>query len=870
MAQMDNMDIERKIIALLDEMTLEEKALQIDQYSAADFCDTDESGRRIFSPSKILSHMGDGKAAIGLIQDNTANPALLNEMQAYILENSRVKIPVLFSAEGLHGVAVPGSTIFPQQLCLGSTFNPELAYKTGCAIAAEARAYGIHEVWAPVLDLARDPRWGRTEETFGEDTYLSATLGERFVCGMQGGNLSDPRAVISEPKHFTAYGLPYGGINCAPAAIGKRDMYTNCMPVFEAAFSKAGAANTMCSYSSVDGIPCSGDHELLTEVLRNQWGMRGFVRSDMCAISMLNHDHNVASTREEAVIMALEAGCDVQLYDFPHAFYQGTIIKSVKDGRLSIEVLNRAVARVLRMKFLLGLFDNAYVDEDRVSYTIRCPEHTQLAERVAEEGICLLKNDGLLPLGKDTRRIAVIGPSAKTPRVGDYSSDWRGHFEPVTIWDGIEQALSDSVELTYSQGCNISDYHIQTVPTRWLSYEGEAGLKGEYFNGDTFDGAPMLTRIDPHVNFCWIYQPPCAGIDAQIYRVRWSGKLTPDVTGRIMLGFSCMDSFRLYIDGALFVDGWECYKDMNTLAAIDVKQGQSYDIVVEFKNDHRAARVVFGYSEVVDYMDEAVRIAKEADVAIVCLGDADETSGENLDRADLNLPAQQFALLKAVADTGTPVILALQIGRPMSITWEYAHLDAILCCWFAGEQAGTAIARIILGDVNPSGKLPISFPKSVGQLPVHYNRKPAGGTRYIEMDTMPLFPFGYGLSYTSFELSNARLHQSEISLEAVEKGETVTVTCDVTNIGDRAGAQVVQLYLTDKFASVVRNRKDLRGYEKVYLEKGETKCVTFALGDEHMRVFDKSFEWHTEKGEFVVSLGFDSDTVLFSDNFFVV
>jgi len=365
--------VEERIADLISRMTLEEKARQIDQYSATDITYEDPETGLVKADYDKLKMMGDNP--YGVVQLRESNARVYNDIQRYAIENTRLGIPILCCEESLHGYCKEGATVFPQQIALGCTFDPILGEKMGAAIAREARACGIQETWNPVCDLAREPRWGRTEENFGEDTYLSSRFAYHIVKGLQGDDISRHDKVASELKHYTGYGIPIGGLNCSPAAIGKHEMYEYCQPVFEAAVKDAGAYNVMCSYSSIDSQPVPSDRELLTDVLRDQWGMRGFVRSDMCAISMLNCDHNVAETKQEAIRMALEAGTDVQLYDFPHDLYQGTIIDYVSKGLMSEETLNLAVSRVLKVKYDLGLFANPYIDESIEQEVYHCQEH---------------------------------------------------------------------------------------------------------------------------------------------------------------------------------------------------------------------------------------------------------------------------------------------------------------------------------------------------------------------------------------------------------------------------------------------------------------------------------------------------------------
>jgi beta-glucosidase len=856
-----NLNIEERILDLISRMTLEEKVRQLDIYSGAEVL-TDSKMPAIFDGDKYKELYGE--LGIGCLQIRYSSAKLNNQIQEYNIKNTRLGIPVLFSEETLHGLVWPEATIFPQQIALAGTFEPDLAYKQGRAIASEVRSLGVHEGWSPVLDLARDPRWGRVEEGYGEDTYLGAKFAYKMVEGLQGNDLTRNNSIVSEPKHFSGYGAPSGGLNCGPAMFGRRDHAIYCLPIFEAAFN-AGALNTMCSYNTIDGVAVAGDKELLTDVLRNELGMKGFVRSDMTAIRMLHTCHYAAKSDREAIKMGIEAGVDMQLYDYPHEEYQNTLIDLVNTGEITEEVINISCSRVLRVKFMLGLFENPFTDETLSERVVNCREHKEIALEVAEKSICLLKNqNNILPLKKSIKNIAVIGPSAAVCRFGGYSSV-SSVERGITLLDGIKSLVSKDTKVVYNSGCNILDTDIKPIPQNWLrDADGKSGLTGEYFNNLDFSGEPVCTRVDRMINFNFIYSKPAAGVNADKFAVRWSGTLLTDRSFKGCIGLSTMDSMRLWIDNNLVVDGWEGL-NANQMIDFDFVQGKEYQIRIEYKNDQRGARVIFGYNNGRLNMDEAIRIAQNADVAIVAVGDSEETCGENFDRADLGLPGKQLDLVKAIHATGTPVVLVLQNGRPMSITWENDNIPAIIEAWHIGEQGGMAISKVIFGDVNPAGRLPMSFPKSVGQIPVHYNRCPFSATKYVEMDWLPLYPFGYGLSYTNFEYSNIRLSKAEIKIN-----ETVDVMFDVTNAGDCHGEEVAQLYIHDEYSSVLRPYKELAGFKRIYLEKGERKTVILTLGYEQLRVLNKEFKWVVEEGKFEVMVGNNSANILLTGEFNVL
>lgn len=864
-----NLDIEERIKSLISQMTLKEKVRQLDIYSGmelrADAGDVNsgfKNGLPEFEDTYFKEKYGD--LGVGCVQERYSHPSIINKMQRAQIENSRLGIPLLFSEETLHGLLWPEATILPQQIAVAATFEPEIAFKQGRVIASEARSLGIHEGWAPVLDLARDPRFGRVEEGFGEDTFLGAQLAYSMVKGYQLDDLTRNDTVVSEVKHFTGYGFPYGGLNCAPALFGRRDHAFYALPIFEAAF-KAGALNTMCSYNSIDGIPVAGDRELLTDVLRGDMKMQGFVRSDMTAIIMLQRCHYVAETNREAIKMGITAGVDMQLYDFPHDEYQDTLIDLVLSGNLDEEIINLSVSRVLRVKFLLGLFENPYVDENLHKTVVNCDEHKSTALEIAKKAIVLLKNKAdILPLSKNTKKIAVMGPSADTCRFGDYSSA-SSVKRACTLLDGIKEIVGSDTEVLFSKGCSILDSDITPVPSHWFKTpEGAVGLKGEYFNNCDCSGEADFTRTDSLINFNFIYSKPAPNISAQCFSARWTGVLKPTDTFNGSLGLSSMDSMRLWVDDVLLVDGWGD-KDANQMQDFSFERGKEYKLKIEFFNDQRGVRVLFGYNYGSFDVSEAVALAKNADVAIVALGDSEITCGENLDRSSLSLPGKQLELLKAVAATKTPTILVLQNGRPLTLTWENENIDGIVEAFHIGEQGGRAIAQVLFGDYNPAGRLPISFPKSVGQIPVNYNRCPFGATKYVEEDWNPLYPFGFGLSYTSFDYSNL-----SFSSEKINAGENIVVSFDIKNIGNLDGEEVAQVYLHDRFSCVIRPYKELCGFTRVFIKKGETVGVNITIKPESMRVLDRDMQWKIEKGDFDIFVGNSSSNECLRGSFAVL
>lgn len=862
-----NVPIEERVRDLLGRMTLEEKACQMDQiHGCASFVDRTfpthatamaRDGNLVMD--KVDAVLGD--TGVGCIHDlypPDAGP--INQLQEYALTKTRLAIPILFSEEGLHGLCGPGNTIFPQAITLASTWNPETVRKVGAAIAAELRAYGIHESFSPVLDLARDPRWGRMEETYGEDTCLASRMAVAMVRGMQGDDLARDTSIVAEPKHFAVHGIPQGGLNCAPAHVGLRELRTDYLPVFEAAVVEGGAMAIMCSYNSIDGIPCSAHRGLLTDVLRGEWGFRGFVRSDLGAVRRLRDAHRTAVSAEEAIRQAVGAGLDMQYYDFDHEEYRRAIVGLVESGRLPEEAVDRAVASILRVKFLLGLFDDPYTDPALVARRVRCREHIELALQTAREGLCLLKNDGdLLPLSKSIGTVAVVGPGAATACMGDYTPTIWG-FEPVTVLDGVRALVSPRTRILYAKGTGFLPGELEPVPGRLLTPPGGGcGLRGEYFDNLDLAGEPVAVRVDEQIDFNWAFTKPLHEMSATKTSVRWTGSFCPEQSFAGHLGTSSTDSMRLWIDGEQPVDAWGQgpHRNTNSSVPFEFEAGRAYSVRIEYRRDHSGIRVMFGWNHGDDDLQEAVETARMADVAVVCVGDSRQTCGEGRDRADLSLPGRQAELVRAVHSTGTPTVLVLQIGRAITLPWEAANVPATLNAWFPGEQGGKAVAEALFGDYNPAGRLPVTFPKSVGQLPLYYNALPFGTKEYIDLDREPQFAFGHGLSYTSFEYEGM-----SIEPETIPPYGRATVTVDVRNAGKRAGDEVVQLYINDLVSSVVRPERELRAFQRVHLRPGERCTVTFVLGPRDLRLLDADFRWAVEPGEFEVMVGGSSQPAL--------
>jgi len=738
----------RRTADLLKRMTLEEKAAQmlcIWQEKALTL--VNEKGE--FDPAKAKKHLrGPYALARGLGQVGRPSDAgggrsarqmaeLTNEIQKFFLENSRLGIPVIYHEECLHGHAAPEGTSFPQPIALAGTWNPELVERLFTMTALEARSRGAHHALTPVVDVAREPRWGRVEETYGEDPYLVSRMGIAAVKGFQGNaSFKDKTRVLATLKHFVGHGQPESGMNCAPANVSERVVRETFLYTFREALREAGAVTLMASYNEIDGVPSHASKWLLREILRKDWGFKGFVVSDYYAIWELGyrpdtHGHFVAKDRKESAKLSVEAGVNIELPD-PDCYK--SLVDLVKRGALKERQLEEMVAPMLEWKFRLGLFDDPYADPDVAEAVVRKPEHRELALEAARESITLLKNDGgLAPLDlSKVKTIAVIGPNADRSLLGGYSGV---PLHNVTVLEGIRAKAGKDVKVLCSEGCKI------TIGGSW--------------NQDA------VTPSDP---------------------------------------------------------------------AEDRRQ-----------------------------IAEAVKVAKKADVIVLAIGGNEQTSREawNLqhmgDRTSLDLIGRQNELIDALAKLGKPMIAFLFNGRPLSPLNLLAKVPVVYECWYLGQECGRAVADVLFGDFNPGGKLPISFPRSAGHLPVFYNFKPSARRGYLFDDVSPLFAFGYGLSYTTFKLENARLAKKKLRM-----GESTSVSVEVTNTGKRAGTETVQMYIRDVVSSVTRPVKELKGFRKVWLEPGETKTVTLPITPELLKFWDVKMKYVVEPGEFRVMVGTSS------------
>jgi len=750
--------VKKRVENLLSLMTIDEKIAQLSGIWVYEILE----GKR-FLDDKANVIMKDGIGQITRLGgasnfDPPVSARIANQIQKYLITNTRLGIPAIIHEESCSGYMAKGGTCFPQTIGVASTWDPESVEKMGTVIKEQMRSVGAHQALAPVLDVTRDARWGRVEETFGEDPYLASKMGTSYIKGIQGSDWK--QGIMATGKHFVGYGVSEGGMNWAPAHIPLREMHEIFLLPFEAAVKEARIASIMAAYHELDGIPCHGSKELLTNILRDQWGFDGLLVSDYFGINMLYEYHHVAKEKNHAARLALESGVDVEL---PSTDCYGKPLKAaVEKGLVKESVIDTSVMRILRMKFLLGLFENPYVDEKKAASVFDTPEQRALAYKIAQESIVLLKNQGdLLPIRKDIASIAVIGPNANTARniIGDYA--YPCHLESLI----------------------------------------EMSKDTEIFN------TPIPEKVE------------------------------------------LIDSF---VPISSILEGIKNRVSRNTI----VYYAKGCDV----RSDSR------------DGFAEAIKAAKKSEVAVVVVGDKsglvkDCTSGESRDRADLNLPGIQEELIRAVYGTGTSIIVVLINGRPLSINWIMNNITSVLEAWLPGEEGARAVADVLFGDYNPGGKLPMSFPRSVGQVPVYYNHKPSGGRShwkgdYVEMSSKPLFPFGYGLSYTNFEYSNMVIMPKSISMDS-----QVEISVDVKNTEFYTGDEVVQLYVNDVQSEMTRPVKELKSFKRVTLKPGQKKTVTFILSIAQLGFYNKDMKYVVEPGTIKVMLGSSSEDIRLTGEF---
>jgi beta-glucosidase len=775
--------------------------------------------------------------------------------------------------EALHGVARAGyATVFPQAIGLAATWDTELMYQVADVISTEARAkhhefarnnqrnrYQGLTFWSPNINIFRDPRWGRGQETYGEDPYLTARLGVEFVKGLQG---SDPRyfKVIATPKHYAVHSGPEPERHSFDAKAYERDLRETYLPAFRATILEGKAYSIMCAYNRTNGEPCCSNKKLLIDILRGEWGFDGYIVSDCGAIYDIWHFHKFVKTEAEASALAVRAGTDLTC----GGEYK-SLVEAVKQGLITEAEIDTSLKRLMTARFRLGMFDPPeMVPYARIAFSQNdTPEHRQLALQTARESIVLLKNaNRVLPLKKDLKSLAVIGPNADAPDVlwGNYYGRPSRLITPLA---GITAAVSPDTKVVHAVGSTLAGEPVVPVPASALTVNGtEPGVKAEYFNNQELRGPAAIVRTDRRIDFNWGRYQPAPQVNDNNFSVRWTGKLKPAESGNYTLGFTADDGARLYLDGRLLVEAWTSNPAKTVTKEIALEAGRSYDLRMEyFQNNREAvAKLVWSYPRLADGMiEEAVNAAKAADASVLVLGISAGLEGEEMpvnvegfrggDRTEISLPKPQEALLRAVVATGKPVVLVLLSGSAVAVNWANDNASSILAAWYPGGEGGIAIADVLFGNYNPAGRLPVTFYKSVDQLPPFTDYSMQGRTyRYFKGE--PLYPFGFGLSYIKFDYGNLRFNT-----KLVKAGHPVEVSVDVTNAGDREGDEVVQLYLTDVAASAPVPIRTLVAFDRISLRPNEKRNITYTITPRQMSLIDEQGKRVIEPGEFLINVG---------------
>lgn len=732
--------------------------------------------------------------------------------------------------EALHGVAWrDGVSVFPQAIGLASTWDPDLMLRVATAISTEARAlynngsFGL-TLWSPVINIARDPRWGRTQEAYGEDPHLVSRLAVAYVKGIQGDHPFYLRAVAT-PKHYALNNVEatrFTASSDAPEEV-IRDYY---LPHFRAAIVEGGAQSIMCSYNRVNGVPSCASPWLLDTVLRKEWGFGGFVVSDCGAISAMVWGHHVQQAEQGATVAGLRAGCDLECGNA----YGQELANAVGRGLLSEADVDRALSRVLTARFRLGMFDpperNPYASIGMS--VVDSAEHRSLALAAARESLVLLANDGILPLdARKTKRLAVVGPAANVFLHGSAGYHGNNHHL-ITPRAGIEQRAGGTTTVTFVAGTPLPSgegYPMAPVPESLLrTADGQPGLHAEYFANRDLSGAPALTRVDPQLDFTWGTGAGAPALPPDGFSVRWTGKLVPKTSGHHVLSVKGDDGYRLSLDGKRIIEDWTVHAPRARGAVTTLEAGRSYDVVLEYFEEGGGAELHFSHAFVENGSADAVKAAREADAAIFVAGVDALAADEEKDFPSLALPEDQSKLFEAVLAANPRTILVLQSGNPLVLRPLEKRAPAILQAWYAGQDTGTAIAEVLFGDTNPSGKLPITFYASVTDLPPMDDYDVRKGRTYMYLPKEPAFPFGHGLSYTQF-----RYEKLSLGPTSVRPGETLRIELDVANTGARAGAEVVQVYVRPPRGP----RRVLRAFRRVALDKGTHShlSIDLAVGD---------------------------------------
>lgn len=827
--------IETRVNDLLKRMTLEEKLNQLrcDGSLWQKYIETTSFGETL-DILRPLTSLDAAKLALQVQQR---------------VQKSRLGIPMVIHDEALHGLIANGTTSFPQAIALAATWDPDLMSRVATAIAQETRARGVRHVLSPVINVIRDARWGRTEETYGEDPLLSSRMGVSFVKAFE------THGVATTPKHYVDNSGD-AGMDSHAIQISERELREVYLPPFEAVVKEAGASTIMSSYNSVNGRAVSASHWLLTDILKNEWGFDGWVASDYGATDGIWEMHHNTGNAVDTAAAAMNAGLESE---WPGVYIWGQgLDQAVKRGLISQSRIDDAVRRVLRVKFRTGVFDTPFSDPEHVLQIVQSREHKQIALEAARKAITLLKNNGTLPLKKSAiRSIAVLGPTARDSMpLGGYSGF---NVPTVSVVDGIKAKVGPDVDVEWARGSRFSEH--EAVPA--IEPSAFRNLKGEYFPNEDLGGEPRMIRKDSNIDFNWDTESPAVSIPREHFSARWTGELVAPATGDYRVSETSDDGARLWVNGKRVIDDWTVHAARPVEVTLHFEAGKPVPFQLDYFQAEGGASMQLGWTLVGTQEPEiaqAVELARRSDVTIIVGGIIE---GEGQDRAYLDLPGNQEELIQKVAALGKPVVVVLVAGAPVTMQHWIDRVPAIVDAWYPGQEGGTAIADVLFGDVNPSGRLPITFPRTVGQCPIYYNMEPSGrGYDYVDLTGRPQFPFGFGLSYTTFDYSNLR-----ISPDDPGKSDSVTVTFNVKNTGAVAGDEVPQVYLHQQVASVVRPMKELVAFQRISLAPGETKTVSLTLKPDKMAIWNEKMKRVIEPGKFDVMVGSSAEDIHLNGTF---
>jgi len=770
--------------------------------------------------------------------------------------------------EALHGVLAHHATVFPEPIGLGATFDAPLIHEMATAISYEARAKHNQDVaaghfdgmsldfWAPNINIFRDPRWGRGQETYGEDPFLTSRMGVAFVTGMQG---DDPKylRVIATPKHYAVHSGPEPTRHMADVRVSKHDEEDTYLVAFRAAITEGHAGSIMCAYNSINGQPACANQFLLQDQLRDHWKFQGYVVSDCDAVRDIWHGHHFTQTAEQAAAVSMKVGTDLDCNtpgnDFSH------YVAAVRQGLLSEQDLDISVKRLMRARFQLGMFDPpSMVKYDSIPASeIESPEHRSLALKTSKEAMVLLKNDGTLPLKPGVRTIAVVGPLADNA-LAMYGNYHGTPSESTTPLAGIRQEFKDAT-VTFSPGTNFLRDLVPVPSSVLRTPDGQPGLSGSYFKGIDLAGKPVVTRVDQQVDFEFTGHPPAPGLGATDFSVRWTGTLTPTASGNYELGIKGDDGYRMWIDGKQVVEDWRVHAPTTKTTQMTLEKGHPYAIKIEYfqKNNGAEARLVWTPADS-DPLSPALEQAKKADVIIAVVGITSRLEGEEMkvdqpgfkggDRTSLDLPAQEESLLESLKATGKPLVVVLINGSALAVNWAQQNANAILDAWYPGQDGGIAVAQTLSGTNNPAGRLPITFYKGVDQLPSFEDYSMKDRT-YRYFSGTPLYPFGYGRSYSTFAYSGLKLDRP-----ALQAGQSLTVEAEVKNTSARDGDEVAELYVTYPQLAGAPLRA-LRGFTRVHLAAGASTHVSFTVTPRDLSTVSPQGDRVIAPGEYHLSVG---------------